>query len=705
MSTNDDTKNKTAGQGTLPGLNGREAGQADDAAPRRVGVATSRDSIYSCDILNAGAKAGGAEAASDEAVEGTPGPTDAAARPEAFVASECRDAAAGSAAAAPAQAVPSLEAGTEAIVDAAPETVEETVEETVFSVPPAAAPPMPPVDAAPKATVAAPGPQDGQGEKRRESVLSSRAEDKLALLANTAPAASAGAAPSPSLARRPDAAEAGGHEVGGHAPGAEGGAGAASLPHPASEEGRRSLRIVSSLVATAFFMQMLDGTILNTALPSIAKSLGESPLRMQSVVIAYLITVALLIPASGWLADRFGAKKTFFAAIIVFCLGSLLCAMSNSLTGLVAARVLQGVGGAIMVPVGRLVVLRIAPREDFVRVMSFITIPGLVGPLLGPALGGALVQYASWHWIFLINLPVGLLGCVLTLRYMPALIQHRTGHFDWPGFLLFGLSMVAFSLAVEGSGGMHLSRWMWTSLYVAGVFSLLAYCLYALRAKDPLFPLRMFTNRGFAAGIAGNFFARLGGGAMPFLLPLLLQLGLGYSPARAGMALIPMALGGMMIKPFVSPAVKRFGFRTVLVGNTLLQGLAIAGLYFMPSEPSIYLVLGHLTVLGMINSMQFSVMNTVTLLELPPEQASAGNSILAVVTQLSISFGVSVGAVALALFLGGNDVHNAPGWALLPAFRNSFGAIGVWVMLSSIIFSFVPRADRDGKAPVMARPH
>ncbi|MDL2316142.1 multidrug transporter subunit MdtD, partial [Desulfovibrio sp. OttesenSCG-928-A18] len=451
------------------------------------------------------------------------------------------------------------------------------------------------------------------------------------------------------------------------------------------------LKVVSSLVAASFFMQMLDGTILNTALPSIARSLGESPLRMQSVVIAYLITVALLIPSSGWLADRFGVRKIFCLSIALFCLGSLFCALSNSLAGLVVSRVVQGVGGAIMVPVGRLAVLRITPRKDFVRAMSFITIPGLVGPLLGPTLGGFLVQYATWHWIFLINIPVGLAGCILTLRYMPALIQARTGHFDWPGFFLFGLSMVAFSMAVEGAGELKLPRWIYLSLSGGGAVGLVTYCLYALKAKSPIFPLSLFRNRGFSAGIAGNFFARLGGGAMPFLLPLLLQLGLGYSPAMAGAAMIPLALGAMTAKPLVSPMVNRFGFRRVLVGNTILQGTMIAALYWTRAMPNPYLLLGHLTLLGMVNSFQFSVMNTVTLLELSPEQASAGNSILAVVTQLSISFGVSIGAATLSLFLGGTILHSAPGPELLPAFRLSFLVIGGWVALSSLIFSFLPR--------------
>ena len=211
-------------------------------------------------------------------------------------------------------------------------------------------------------------------------------------------------------------------------------------------------RLLPWVVAIAFFMQTLDGTILNTTLPTMAKDLGESPLRMQSVVIAYMLTVALFIPASGWLADRFGTRRAFISAIVLFSLGSLLCALSPSLPWLVAARVVQGVGGALLLPVGRLAVLRAYPRAELLKVLSFVTIPGLVGPLLGPPLGGWLVEVASWHWVFLINLPVGVLGVFATLRYMPDLRGAENQRFDWPGFVMFSLGLVLVSLGLQGLG-------------------------------------------------------------------------------------------------------------------------------------------------------------------------------------------------------------------------------------------------------------
>lgn len=321
----------------------------------------------------------------------------------------------------------------------------------------------------------------------------------------------------------------------------------------------RIARQLPWLVAVAFFMQALDGTILNTALPSMASSLNENPLRMQAVVIAYLLTVALLIPASGWIADRFGTRRVFLGAVLLFSLGSLLCALSPSLELLVGARIVQGVGGALMMPVGRLVILRVYPRQDLVRVLSFVTIPGLLGPLAGPTLGGWLVEYASWHWIFLINLPVGLLGCLVAMKLMPDLRSPVPSRFDSIGFLLFGGSMVLISIALEGLGELHLSHLRVVLLLIGGLVLLTAYWLRALRIDKPLFPPSLFKARTFAVGILGNLFARLGSGALPFLTPLLLQVGLGYPPSTAGMTMIPLALFAMVAKPMAKPLLDFFG--------------------------------------------------------------------------------------------------------------------------------------------------
>ncbi|MCQ4313590.1 multidrug transporter subunit MdtD [Pseudomonas stutzeri] len=444
----------------------------------------------------------------------------------------------------------------------------------------------------------------------------------------------------------------------------------------------RTARVLPWLVAIAFFMQTLDGTILNTALPAMARDLAEDPLRMQGVVIAYMLTVALLIPASGWVADRFGTRRIFFSAIVLFTLGSLLCAMSASFNQLVISRVVQAVGGALMLPVGRLVVLRAYPRSEFVRVMTFIALPGMVGPLIGPTLGGWLVEYASWHWIFLINLPVGLVGCIAAFRFMPDLKSAERIRFDTIGFMLFGGAMVLITIALEGLGDMQMPHARVLLLMVIGSASLAAYWLRAGHVDNPLFSPSLFRTRSFAVGIFGNLFARLGSGALPFMLPLLLQVALGYSPAEAGMTMIPLAIGAMLIKPLAKPLIDRLGYRRILVGNTLLLGSLIASLATIDaSTPTVSLLL-HLSLIGVVNSMQFTAMNTVTLVGLSNQSASSGNSLLSVVVQLSMSLGVaSAGAL-----LGGFTAQGADGEAVLQAFHLTFLCIGAMSMLAASLF-------------------
>src|SRR5690606_22805841 len=377
----------------------------------------------------------------------------------------------------------------------------------------------------------------------------------------------------------------------------------------------RTARLLPWLVAVAFFMQTLDGTILNTALPAMAADLAADPLRMQGVGIAYMLNVALLIPASGWIADRFGTRRIFYSAILLFSLGSLLCALSVSLPQLIGARILQALGGALMMPVGRLVVLRAYPRSELVRVMSLVTIPGLIGPLLGPTLGGWLVEYASWHWIFLINLPVGALGAWFALRFMPDLRGAQRSQFDTLGFVLFGAAMLQITIALEGLGDLHMPHARVMLLRFGGAACLAAYWLRAGRIARPLFSPQLFHTRSFAVGILGNLFGRLGSGALPFLVPLLLQVALGYSPAEAGMSMIPLALAAMAIKPATKPLIDRFGYRRLLLVNTLLQGALIASLGLTGADSPLALLLVQLALLGACNSLQFSAMNTIALID------------------------------------------------------------------------------------------
>ena len=437
------------------------------------------------------------------------------------------------------------------------------------------------------------------------------------------------------------------------------------------------------LVALGVFMQMLDSTIVNTALPSMAAGLGESPLRMQSVVIAYALTMAMLIPASGWLADRFGTRRVFLAAIVLFTLGSLLCAEARSLGQLAASRVVQGVGGAMLLPVGRLAVLRSVPRRDFLAAMSFVTIPGLIGPLIGPTLGGWLVQAASWHWIFLINLPVGVGAALATLRFMPD-ARSAVARFDLGGYLMLSFSMVAISLSLDGLSELGLHHAGVLVLLIFGMASFVAYWLHATRTPNPLFSPGLFRVHSFRVGVLGNLFSRIGSGSMPFLIPLLLQVSLGYSALRAGLMMVPVAGAGMLAKRFVVPVVREFGYRRVLVGNTVLVGLAMASFALVSATQPMWLRVIQLAFLGLVNSLQFTAMNTVTLRDLEGELASGGNSLLSMVMMLSMSLGVAAASGLLAAF---TTVFGAErGIAALPAFHATFVCVGLVTAASAWIF-------------------
>jgi EmrB/QacA subfamily drug resistance transporter len=440
-------------------------------------------------------------------------------------------------------------------------------------------------------------------------------------------------------------------------------------------------RYLPWLVALAFFMQTLDTTILNTALPGMAADLGENPLRMQSAVVAYMLTVALLIPASGWLADRFGTRRLFIWAIALFSLGSLACALSPSLRVLVAARVLQGIGGALLVPVGRLTVLRAFPKDEFLPVMTFISLPGLVGPLIGPALGGLLVQYASWHWIFLINLPVGALGILASLRYMPQLQSRVPSRFDWGGFVLFSLGLMLLSIGLQGFGEHVISVAVCIVMVVAGLACMMAYWLHAARAPAPLFNMGLFAIPTYRIGLIGNVFARLGSGATPFLTPMFLQLGLGFSPSVAGLSMIPTVLGAMLTKTIAIKLIRRAGYRRVLVVNTALLGAMIASFSLVDRHTSYTWLAIQLGLFGMINSLQFTAMNTLTLGDLDAATASSGNSLLSVVMQLSMSLGVATSSAFLLLYSDGSG-----GGELLPAFHATYLSVGVMAALAAFIF-------------------
>jgi EmrB/QacA subfamily drug resistance transporter len=444
-------------------------------------------------------------------------------------------------------------------------------------------------------------------------------------------------------------------------------------------------------------MQALDSTILNTALPGIAASLGVPPLDVQDTIIAYLLAVAVLTPASAWLAQRFGIKPVFMAAIGMFCLGSLFCALSPSLFWLTFSRVVQGAGGAFLLPLGRLAVIYAFPHQRMAKLLSFISIPGMAGPLLGPLLGGLIVEYWSWPWIFLLNLPIGIVGLIFTWRDMPDLKMGAPAAFDWPGFMIFGLSIIMITMSMEGLTGLNIEKQWLTALLGGGIVLAAFFWIYARKRQNPLFQPGLFRVHSFAIGIYGNLAARLSISALPFLNPLMLQLALGYSPSASGLMLTIPVVTSFLVRPFIDYFISRLGFRRLLALLTMCGGLFMGSMGFVtPDTPYIILII-QLSLLGLVNGLQFVTMNTITLIGLNENQSAQGNSLLSVVMQISSSLAVGTAALLLTIFSLPAAGDTAPGYG----FQATYLYIGLISALSGFIF--LRLKEQDG-APRPERP-
>jgi EmrB/QacA subfamily drug resistance transporter len=432
------------------------------------------------------------------------------------------------------------------------------------------------------------------------------------------------------------------------------------------------------IVSAGFFMQALDTTIVNTALPSIAHSLHEKPLAMQPIVVAYTLTMALLTPASGWLADRFGTRRVYFTAILIFVLGSLCCASAHTLGELVMARVLQGIGGSMLLPIGRLAVLRSVSGEQYVSALAVISVAGQVGPILGPTLGGWFVEAISWHWIFLINVPIGAIGLFAVHRYLPDGASHTASPFDFVGCGLLSLCMVAFSLAVEPPVQDHHALWS-GALFALSLVTTLAYIPHARRKQNPLFRLALFREPNFTVGLTGNLVCRIGTSAVPFLLPLLMQLQLGYTPLHSGLMMLPAALAGTVAKRWIAPLVRRYGYETFLLVNTVIVGASIVAFAMISRGTPLFMEILVLAIFGAANSMQFAAMNSVTLKGLSSEDAGSGNSLFSMVQMLAIGLGVSIGG-------GLVNVFSEQWGSAATGFRLSFVCVGLITLVSALVF-------------------
>ncbi|MFT3828159.1 MAG: MFS transporter [Opitutaceae bacterium] len=448
------------------------------------------------------------------------------------------------------------------------------------------------------------------------------------------------------------------------------------------------------LVAVSFFMESLDITILNTAVPTISRALEVAPLSLKSALTAYALSLALFIPLSGWLADRFGTRRVFASAIGVFTFGSLLCGLAPNLPALVAARILQGAGGALMMPVGRIAIVRTFEKAEIVRAMSFVVIPGLIGPLVGPLAGGLIVAYFHWRTIFLVNLPIGLLGLWAVRRFMPDFRSPRPAPFDLRGFALFGGGVALLSYVLEVFGKHSLPRPPATALLVAALALLFGYMRHARRHAHPLLDPALFRIRTFRVSVGGGFFSRLGIGGMPFLLPLYYQVGLGYPPVRAALLIMPQTLAAMTTKAVISRLLGRYGYRWILRYNTLFIGTMLALFATVTAATPVWLIVTQAFVYGLLTSLQFTSVNTLQFADLKPAETSMGSSIGSIMQQLSLSFGVAIASLVTALFLGEADRHDAP--ALTTAIRHTFVIVGSITFASTLLFRELRPEDGRG---------
>ena len=388
-----------------------------------------------------------------------------------------------------------------------------------------------------------------------------------------------------------------------------------------------SKRLLPWLVAVAFFMESLDTTILNTAVPAISSALGVAPLSMKAVLASYTLSLAVFIPISGWMADRFGTRRVFASAIGIFTLGSFLCGISSNIHLLVASRILQGCGGAMMVPVGRLTLVRTFAKSELLRAMNFVSIPALIAPMLGPIAGGLIVGYLHWRYIFFLNIPIGLAGLILVYLHLPDYREEESHALDVVGLILFGSGVALLSYVLEIFGEHTLSSREMSGLLAMSLFLLAGYGIHASKIPFPLLKLSLFRIRTFRAAVSGSFFTRLGIGGVPFLLPLLYQVGLGFTPIQSGLLVMPQAIAAMTMKTIMPRLLSRVGYRGVLISNTLILGVLLMVFATIGLGTPVWMIVLQAFVYGGFTSLQYSSMNTLVYADITEKDTSSASSI------------------------------------------------------------------------------
>ena len=465
----------------------------------------------------------------------------------------------------------------------------------------------------------------------------------------------------------------------------------AQLESPAPSDA--SKRLLPWLVAVAFFMESLDTTILNTAVPAISEALHVAPLSMKAVLSSYTLSLAVFIPISGWMADRFGTRRVFASAIGLFTLGSLLCGISGNIHLLVACRVLQGMGGAMMVPVGRLTLVRTFAKADLLRIMSFVAIPALVAPMLGPIAGGLIVGYFHWRIIFFLNIPIGLAGLVMVYLHLPDYREEHVHPLDVVGLILFGSGIALLSYVLEIFGEHELSTREVSGLLVLSLALLAGYWIHARTLPFPLLQLRLFSIRTFRAAVNGSFFTRLGIGGVPFLLPLLYQVGLDFTPIQSGLLIMPQAIAAMSMKVIMRRLLALVGYRGILISNTLVLGLLLVLFSTIGLHTPVWVIVLQAFFYGAFTSLQYTTMNTLVYSDIEEHDASSASSIASTMQQMSISFGVAAAGLTTAFFVPVRAYSNPA--LMVGGIHKAFLVLGVITAVSTIVFTTMKRGDGE----------
>jgi len=457
-----------------------------------------------------------------------------------------------------------------------------------------------------------------------------------------------------------------------------------TMPSSEFDQADQTKRFMPWLVAVALFMENLDATIVNTAVPSMAASLGVQPLSLKAVLTSYTLCLAVFIPISGWMADRFGTRRVFTWAVVLFTLGSLLCGLSTSIHVLVASRVMQGIGGAMMTPVGRLALVRTFPRSEMLNAMNFVVIPALLGPLLGPVTGGLIVHWLHWSTIFFVNLPIGLLGLWLIKKHMPDYRDNAVAPLDRLGFMLFGGGIALLSYVLEIFGEHRLPPGPILALLVVSLILLAAYYFHGRRVSNAVMRLSLFDIRTFNVAVLGGIITRLGIGGMPFLLPLLYQVGLGFPAWQAGLLTMPQAIAAITMKVMSKGILARFGHRQVLVANTVLFGATIMVFSFIGPGTPIWCILLLSFTQGFFSALQFTSMNSLVYADVTDRDASMANSIASTAQMMALSFGVAFASLTAGWFIGQTPQTDTADF--IRALHHSYLALGTVTILSSLMF-------------------